>query len=188
MYLYYTVCWNPACGKIPALTFHITVVLHHTWQLVRQITKLCNYAIGDKSATVNADGKYKTRRNRVKRPCPTFANVCSFCCVFTVVKMHSLIVSCSTSTCSFIVLFSYSAHQGCKSVIMKSLSLSYWYHSSFLRQSPLVFHKSLDSLLVYVTTHNFRELTAAQLRALTSRYQVLPVVFFVASINVLKLK
>ena len=35
-----------------------------------------NMSSGDASAMETADGKYKTRRARVKRPCSTFSSVC----------------------------------------------------------------------------------------------------------------
>jgi len=34
------------------------------------------YATADNCTSENADSKYKTRRNRVRRPCPSYGSVC----------------------------------------------------------------------------------------------------------------
>jgi len=38
--------------------------------------ELYYYAAADESSMQSSDGKYKTRRTRVKRPCLTFNSVC----------------------------------------------------------------------------------------------------------------
>jgi len=40
-----------------------------------ELTVLLSDASVDKSLAENANRKYKTRRSRVRRPCPTFASV-----------------------------------------------------------------------------------------------------------------